>query len=355
MSVEIRLPKLSQSMEEGTVARCLVNVGDKVIAGQVIFEIETDKAAVEMECPDSGYVKAIIAGPGTTVPAESVLMIIGEQNETIGEDYVNRLKAAAEKNTGIYQNSESKSSADTIVSPDIFSSEISHQPALGATVPLSRLQKITGKRMLESKQNIPCFYLTVNADATELVEYRSRLNDKSEIKVSYNDIIIKAMATAITSYPLMAGHIDGDEIKISSHIGVGIAVVVPDGLVAPIVRDVQDKTIFEVAEYSRNLVERAKAGKLNPADFEGGVTAISNLGSYGIDSFVPIVVPGQCSILGIGRIIDTPVPERQGVVVRKMMAMTLSVDHRIANGAYAAQYLDALKKIIENPGSGCIS
>ena len=211
------------------------------------------------------------------------------------------------------------------------------------------LQRITAERMLKSKQEIPCFYLTVKVDMTELTALRTKINESGDVKVAYNDFIMKAVATGLEKYAIMTGQLAGDVIKLVDAIHVGLAISVPDGLVAPLVKDVNKKNVRQIARDSQALIERAKNDKLDLSDLEGGCITISNLGAFGIESFIPIVVPGQCSILGIGRIADTCVPDNGNILVRKLMNMTLSVDHKVANGAYAAQFLDLVKKMLEEP------
>jgi len=219
---------------------------------------------------------------------------------------------------------------------------------LGATVPLNRLQKITAEKMLKSKREIPCFYLTVKADVTDMVDLRTKLNQAGDVKISYNDFIIKAVATGLERYPIMTGQSDGETIKLSDSINIGLAISVPDGLVAPILKDVNKKDVKQIARDGQALVERARSNKLAPTDLEGGCITVSNLGAFGIDNFIPIVVPGQCSILGIGQITETCVPDNGNIMIRKLMNMTLSVDHKVANGAYAAQFLDFVRKLLED-------
>ena len=221
-------------------------------------------------------------------------------------------------------------------------------PQLGQTIPLNRLQKITGQRMLKSKQEIPCFYLTVKVDTTDLVEYRTKFNNKSGAKISYNDLIIKAVAVGLEHFPIMTGQVEGDNIKLADSIGVGLAIAVADGLVAPIVKDVQDKSVVAIADYAKGLIARARDNKLSPDDLSGGCITVSNLGAFGIESFIPIVVPGQCSILGVGQITETLVPDNGNLLVRRLMCITISVDHKVANGAYAAQFLDFVRKYLED-------
>jgi pyruvate dehydrogenase E2 component (dihydrolipoamide acetyltransferase) len=220
---------------------------------------------------------------------------------------------------------------------------------LGATVPLNRLQRITAERMLKSKREIPCFYLTVRVDMTDLVACRAKMNEAGSVKVAFNDFIMKAVATGLEKFPMMTGQLAGDAIKLADAIHVGLAISVPDGLVAPLVKDVNKKDVRQIARDSQALIERTRNDKLDLSDLEGGCITVSNLGAFGIESFIPIVVPGQCSILGVGRITDTCVPDNGNILVRKLMNMTLSVDHKVTNGAYAAQFLDFVKKMLEDP------
>jgi len=159
---------------------------------------------------------------------------------------------------------------------------------------------------------------------------------------------LRAVAIGLKKFPIMTGRLAGDIIRLADSIGIGLAIFVTDGLVAPIVKNVDKKNVAQIARDSKVLIEKARNNKLAPADLQGGCITISNLGAFGIDSFIPIVVPGQCSILGVGKITDTCVPEGDNIITRKSMAMTLSVDHKVANGAYAAQFLDFVRKLLED-------
>jgi pyruvate dehydrogenase E2 component (dihydrolipoamide acetyltransferase) len=414
MAQEVKLPQMGQTMEEGTVVNCLVKVGDEVKKGDVIFEIETDKATLEMESPANGVVKFVVAEVSQTLPVGAVMMILGDRDEQVPMDYVEALTggkglaagalvtpaaqmpttiaplgAASEpgKPTGkIMASPRAKKLAEDLgvdlatvkgtgpagkiteqdvqnaatakparpvpttqrARPAAVTTPIS-QATLGSTVKVNRLQRITAERMLKSKQEIPCFYLTAKVDMTALVALRTQMNESADVKVAYNDFIMKAVAAGLEKYPIMTGQLAGDMIKLADAIHVGLAISVPDGLVAPLVKDVNKKGVRQIARDSQALVERAKNDKLDLSDLEGGCITVSNLGAFGIESFIPIVVPGQCSILGIGRIADTCVPDNGNILVRKLMNMTLSVDHKVANGAYAAQFLDFVKKMLEDP------
>jgi len=411
---EVKLPQLGQTMEEGTVVNCLVAVGDEVKKGDVIFEIETDKATLEMESPAGGFVKFIVVEANQTLPVGAVMMLLGDKDEPVPQELLENLTggkgleaAALVTPTGqapttitptevlpepgkpmgkIMASPRAKKMAEElgvnlatvkgtgpagkITEQDVQNAAATKaakpaptagparpaaaaipmsQATLGSTVKVNRLQRITAERMLKSKQEIPCFYLTVRVDMTDLVALRAKANESGDVKVAFNDFIIKAVATGLEKFPLMTGQLAGDVIKLAGAIHVGLAISVPDGLVAPLVKDAHRKNVRQIARDSQALVERARSDKLDLSDLEGGCITVSNLGAFGIESFIPIVVPGQCSILGIGRIADTCVPDNGNILIRKLMNMTLSVDHKVANGAYAAQFLDFVKKTLEDP------
>jgi pyruvate dehydrogenase E2 component (dihydrolipoamide acetyltransferase) len=403
MAKEVRLPQLGQTMEEGTIVSCLVKVGDEVKKSDVIFEIETDKATLEMESPAGGFVKHILAEIDETLSVGAPLLVLGDKDEEVPQSFIDSLTGGATAEPQAAQPAQAEPVEPTKVEPEpakpsgkIMASprakkmasdlgvdlmtvtgtgpagKITEQdvqkasrskptekaksaptvPAadvkLGTTIPLNRLQRITAERMLKSKHEIPCFYLTVKADVTDLAELRNKLNQAGKVKISYNDFIIKAVATGLEKYPIMTGQLDGENIKLMEQINIGLAISVPDGLVAPILKDVNKKDLKQIARDSKELIEKARSNKLAPTDLEGGCITVSNLGAFGIDNFIPIVVPGQCSILGVGQITDTCVPDNGNILVRKMMNMTLSVDHKVANGAYAAQFLDYVRKLLED-------
>jgi pyruvate dehydrogenase E2 component (dihydrolipoamide acetyltransferase) len=210
------------------------------------------------------------------------------------------------------------------------------------------LQKSIAQQMLQSKREIPCFYLNLRVDVTELVTFREKLNQGSDVKVSFNDLIMLAMAKALRQFPIMTGQLAGEYIELAESIGIGLAIAMPDGYVAPVIKDMDKKNIRQIAAASKAIIEKARGGKLSKVDFEGGCITLSNLGAFGVESFIPIVIPGQCSILGAGKIMDMCVPIKDAAGVRKMMGLTLAVDHKVANGAYAAQFLEYIKKSLED-------
>ncbi|MCK4914298.1 MAG: 2-oxo acid dehydrogenase subunit E2 [Planctomycetes bacterium] len=343
MATEIKLPLLGKTTNEATVVGFAVKVGDYIQKGQNVFEVETDKVCLEIESPASGFVKCIIAKEGQTLKTDDVVMLLGEKDETISQSIIDSLKAKIAKNAAEKPALEMSSDKSAV------EMQIASQIRSGEKMAVSKLQKITAEKMLFSKRNIPCFYLTVRVDVTEIIELREELNKTGKPKISYNDFIMRALATGLEKFPIMTGQTDGNAIILADSIGIGLSVAVDDGLVAPVLKDVNKKTITQIAGENKKLIEKARSNNLTLEDLEGGCITVSNLGSFGIDWFIPIVVPGQASIVGIGCIKDVVLPERaDNVVVRKMMNITLSVDHRITNGAYAAQFLDFVRKQLED-------
>jgi len=280
MAKEVRLPQLGQTMEEGTIVGFSVKIDGEVKKGDVIFEVETDKATLEVESPAEGFVKHILVEVGQTVPVGEPILVLGDK--------------------------------------------------------------------AQSKREIPCYYLNVRADFTELVELRAKMNETGDAKVSYNDFIIRAVATGVEKFPIMSGQLAGDAIKLADAINVGLAVSAPKGLIVPVVKDANKKDVKQIAAETQALIEKARNEKLQLSDLEGACITVSNLGGFGVESFIPIVIPGQCSILGIGRIADTCVPDNGNIAIRKLISLTLSVDHKVANGAYAGQFLDFVRKQLED-------
>ena len=315
MAKEVNLPKMGQTMEEGTVVNCLVKVGDEVKKGDVIFEIETDKATLELESPGNGFVKAILAEVNQTLPVGATLMILGEKDEQVTVPTAASPAPAASASAPTAQSAPAtpapaaepqpaKPTGKIMVSPrakkmaedlgvdlatikgtgpagKITEADIkaaaeakpakaapAAKPAaaapvaeakLGATVQVNRLQRITAERMLKSKQEIPCFYLTICVDMTDLVAARAKMNETGGVKVAFNDFIMKAVATGLQKYPIMTGQLVGNAIKLADAIHIGLAISVPDGLVAPLVKDVNKKDVRQIARDSQALIERARA------------------------------------------------------------------------------------------------
>ncbi len=375
MAKDVTLPRLGQSMQEATIVKICAEIGQTVAVGDVVLEIETDKATLEVESPEGGCVKAVLVEVGQTIPVDTPVLVLGEADEDVTaylEDKIRHSFSATESAVGTMPKKgvprqvqtvaremgidlESATPAAAIRTLDArvrqYPGETKpvEEYALGQVIPLSRLQKITAERMVWSKQNIPCFYLNVRVHATRMVEFRETLNESAERKISFNDLILRALTLGIEHYPIMTGKLADDHIQLSDSIDIGLAVATDDGLVAPIIKDCGAKNLFELSAACAELIERAKHKKLTMDDLEGGALTVSNLGGFGVDSFIPIVVPGQSSILGVGSIQEAVLPVDKAPSQEKILNLTLSVDHKVINGAEAAQFLDFVKKMLEHP------
>jgi pyruvate dehydrogenase E2 component (dihydrolipoamide acetyltransferase) len=378
MAREVRLPQLGETMGEGTVVNWLVKPGSEVKKGEVIFEVETDKATLEVESPADGVVKHILVQAGQTVPVNTPVMVLGGPDEQVPESFLQSLRTAqpvqptaagglaavgrilasprAKKlaaELGVDLSSVTGTGPEgRIVEADVRRAKTQATQAAGnrpgRRVALSRKQQILGRKMSQSKREIPCFYLTISADVTELVGLRRRMNESADVNLAYTDFIIKAVGLALQKYPLLSGQLAGDYIMLADSINIALAVTVGDELVAPVVKDVQNKDIRQIARETQVLIAKARDNKLSLTELEGGCITISNIGSLGVNMFIPIVTPGQCSVIGVGQIADVCVPAGGEIMVRKKVNLTLSVDHRVVNGAYAAQFLDFLCKLLED-------
>lgn len=215
--------------------------------------------------------------------------------------------------------------------------------------PLTRIQRLIGERMLESKLTKPCFYIESKADVTELMTIRGNLSKTLGVKITSNAFFIRAMALAAKQYPVMTGSLNGEDIRVAGAINVGFAVHSPQGLVVPVIKDADRKTLAEIAEQDKLLTEKARSNKLTLMDMEGETIALSNLGVYGIDYFFGIVPPQASTILAVGNVIRTVVPGDSSMVVCKLTSLTLAVDQRIVNEIYAARFLKFIVEQLQNP------
>jgi pyruvate dehydrogenase E2 component (dihydrolipoamide acetyltransferase) len=219
--------------------------------------------------------------------------------------------------------------------------------------PLSPIRKTIARRLTESKQTIPHFYLTTDVDAAPMVALRARYNAAraEELKVTFNDLVVKASALAIARFPAVNSQLHGDTQRTLAGIHVGVAVSLPEGLIVPVVRDCEQKSLGRIAAEIRDLAARARAGRLQPAEYSGGSFTVSNLGMYDVEEFAAVINPPEAAILAVGAIRDTPVIENSAVVPGKRMRLTISVDHRIVDGATAAQFLAEIKRLLQEPMS----
>ncbi|MGZ3665518.1 MAG: dihydrolipoamide acetyltransferase family protein, partial [Ktedonobacterales bacterium] len=221
-------------------------------------------------------------------------------------------------------------------------------------VALSQMRKTIARRLQQSMQTIPHFYVTMVIDTTRLGEMRESLNEYAAglpqpIKVSFNDLVVKAVAMSLTRMPEVNASFDGEQLLLKKHVNIGVAVALEQGLIVPVVRDADKRSVLDIAQETRRLTEAARMGKLKPEEFQGGTFSVSNLGMFGVDEFTAIINPPESAILAVGAIVPTPVVRNAQVVVRDLMKVTLSVDHRALDGAVAARFLQELKRLLEQP------
>jgi len=430
MPIEILMPALSPTMTEGNLAKWLKKEGDVVKAGQVIAEIETDKATMEVEAVDEGVIGKILIAEGSQgVAVNSVIALLladGEDKKAIeaykpkvvevkkeaaaeapasakgpGEGTSNQPKALSAAPVFVLPPSVSKSPAPVhqvqsgghfkasplakriakdegvdlsnvqgtgphgrIVRADVelakksggTSGRVARNPNEITAVPNNNMRKVIAKRLLESKQYVPHFYLTIDCNIDKLLDVRQDLNDTAPVhdgkpayKLSVNDMIIKAVAKALKKVPNANASWTDEAIMLYNNVDVSIAVAIDGGLITPIVRNADQKTLPAISSEMKDLAVRAKQGKLAPEEFQGGGFSISNLGMFGIKNFSAIINPPQSCILAVGAGELRPVVIDGKVVVANMVTFTLSCDHRVVDGAVGAQFLGSFKEYIERP------
>lgn len=423
MPIPITMPALSPTMTDGTLANWLVKEGDAVEAGDVIAEIETDKATMEVEAVDEGTIGKIMISAGTEgVAVNEVIAVLLEdgegesdldgfdagssskadaaspetrQDDAKTEEASEPVKSAAPTSKGdrIFASPLAKrlaeqnnidlsnvkgtgphgrivkadieqaqkggvSSAASVVSsqaqPELSADEKVNEFGMVYTeIPNNNIKKITAKRLLESKQSVPHFYLTVEFQLDALLEARKRINDDAngEYKVSVNDFIIKACAQALQAYPAANVMWNDNATMQFKHSDISVAVATPNGLITPIIKHAETKGLKSISSEMKELAGRAREGKLKPEEFQGGTFSISNLGMYGIDSFSAIINPPQSCILAVGAGKQKPYVDGGDVKIGTFMNCTLSTDHRTVDGAIGAEFMQVLKQYIENPVS----
>ena len=227
--------------------------------------------------------------------------------------------------------------------------EVSLDNQAKSCVPLTRIQKLIGERMLESKAGKPCFYIESKADVTELMGLRPKLKKSLGVKITTNAFYIRALALAVKKYPVMVGTLAGDNIRIADCINVGFAVNAPHGVIVPVIKDADKKMLAEIARLEKLLTEKARSNKLTLEEMEAETVALSNLGPYGIDSFFGIVPPPASTILAVGNVIEEAAVVDGKITMRKIVSLSLAVDHRIINGVYAARFLGCITEQLQNP------
>lgn len=412
MAEVVNMPRLSDTMEEGTVAKWHKSVGDKVEEGDLLAEIETDKATMDFEAFQEGTLLYIGVDEGSTAPVDSILAILGEKGEDIqnlinggGEEKKEeKEEPAAEKETKEAQTEEQKSEPSVaeapaqpeggrikasplarklaedkgidlskvrgtgengrIVKRDIDEYKAVEEETVPAGTPgapasygesgyeevqVSQMRKTIAKRLAESKFTAPHFYLTLEIDMDNAMEARKAINASGDVKVSFNDLVIKAAAMALKKHPKVNSSWLGDKIRYNYDVHVGVAVAVEEGLLVPVIRHTDQKGLSVINSEVKAAAEKARNKKLQPADWEGNTFTISNLGMFGIEEFTAIINPPDSCILAVGGIKQTPVVKNGQIVPGNVMKVTLSCDHRVVDGATGAAFLQTFKANLENP------
>jgi pyruvate dehydrogenase E2 component (dihydrolipoamide acetyltransferase) len=419
MAEVVRMPKMSDTMTEGVVSKWHKKIGDTVKTGDLVAEIETDKATMEFESYQSGVLLYIGVDEGKTAPVDGILAILGKA----GEDYKPLLEEEKKKSGNV---AETKPTTAAVPKPSVApipaaakpvaASSPAPRPSSSSTddkmkasplakrlasekgidlskilgsgdsgrivkrdidwfkpgnvvnggtpdglfvapvmeesfdeIAVSQMRKTVAKRLSESKFTTPHFYLTVEMDMEAMVAARESINAVTGAKVSYNDLVIKAAASALRQHPKVNSSWLGDKIRINHHIHIGVAVAVEEGLLVPVVRFADSKTVRHIHAEVKEYAQKAKDKKLQPADWEGSTFTVSNLGMYGIEEFTAIINPPDACILAVGGILQKPVVKNGVVVPGLLMKVTLSCDHRVVDGATGADFLRTFKGLMENP------
>lgn len=419
----VLMPKMSDTMTEGTIAAWHKKPGDEVKSGDILAEIETDKATMELEAYEDGTLLYVGIKEGDSIAVDGVIAVIGEK----GADYEKLLQAHAAKSEpspeateerGVVKPETGQAVTESIrpeTRADLTSSngdgrikasplakriaaekgyDLSKitgtgdggriikrdveayvpQPEQAAApaeagkaaeaaftipqvigeesfeeTPVSQMRKTIARRLGESKFTAPHFYLTIEINMDKAVESRKSINEYSPVKISYNDIIIKAVAAAIRQHPQVNASWLGDKIRMNKHIHIGVAVAVEDGLLVPVVRFADNKSLSHIAAEVKDLGNKARNKQLQPKDWEGNTFSISNLGMFGIEEFTAIINPPDSCILAVGGIKESPVVKNGELAVGQVMKATLSCDHRVVDGATGAAFLQTLKGLLEDP------
>lgn len=416
MAEIVRMPKLSDTMTEGVVAEWHKKVGDEVESGELLAEIETDKATMEFESFQDGVLLHIGVEKGQSAPVDSILCVLGEKGEDItallagdqggavqeaapieapkevtpsptpapvpaaatapspapvavavaSTSSNGRVKAsplakkiAEDKGINLEQVSGS-GDGGRVVKRDVENfvpAAQSAAPSFAAVsgqesyteVAVSQMRKTIARRLAESKFTAPHFYLTVSIDMDNAMAARKMANSNEDVRISFNDMVIKAAAIALKKHPAVNSSWLGDKIRYNEHVHIGVAVAVEDGLLVPVVRFADAKPMSVINAEVKDFAQKAKSKKLQPQDWEGNTFTISNLGMFGIEEFTAIVNPPDACILAVGGIQQVPVVKNGQVVPGNVMKVTLSCDHRVVDGASGAAFLQTFKGMLENP------
>jgi pyruvate dehydrogenase E2 component (dihydrolipoamide acetyltransferase) len=329
----VRLPSLGETVEQAVFGRWLLSPGDRVEAGAPLAEVLADKATIVLEAPGAGTLRHCCAEGGDLVPADGILGYLGEPEEELPE----AARAVAYP----------KAPAAACLR---YRPALDAPPPLPAAEPLGPMRQVVAHRMRQSKAEAPHFYVQTSIDMGACVALRQRLKKEERLRVSYNDMILRACALALRKHPQVAALYtpEGYVRREGLHVGFAVAVE-PDGLVVPVLRNADRLPLRELSARARDLAERARAQRLLPQEFSGSVFTVSNLGAFEVDAFTAIINPGESAILAVGKVQDLPVAEKGEVRVRPRMTAILSSDHRVIDGVLAARFNGTVKKLLEAP------
>jgi len=368
----IVMPRLSLTMKEGTVVQWFRKEGEAVQKGEPLVEILSEKVTYDMEAPESGVLRKILAPEGENVPIDQAIGIITASDEAIPEAETATLAAEAKVQEVEVTKPESPTETGRalaspaakrlakelgvdlaqvagtgpegrIVEDDVkrFAQRLMAKPRVREVVPLAGIRKTTAERVSLSARTAPHSTITMEADMSKVERLRQRTD------VSYTDVLVKAVGQALKEHMYMNSTLENDQIKVFEDINVGVAVATEKGLVVPVVHNADKKTLSEVAATLKELIAKTKGDKLAKDDVTGGTFTITNLGMYGVDTFIPIINPPEAAILGVGRIAQRPTVENGEIKIKPITQLSLSYDHRIVDGAPAAQFLQKIRQILE--------
>ena len=365
----VLMPALSPTMTEGKLAKWLKKEGDAVKAGDVIAEIETDKATMEVEAVDEGKLQRILVPAGTDAVKvnEPIAVILGEGEEPPAAPAKKpAVQPAAPPAAPVSAPAAAAAPAAPAAAPVPAAAEVAAPaPALAAAavagstphhvVPHTTMRKVNARRMTESKQQVPHFYLSIDCEIDQLLKLRADLNAKAAekgeaaYKLSVNDFVIRASALTLRKVPSANAAYSAEGAVMFDAVDVSVAVAIPGGLITPIIRNADQKGLAAISNEMRGLAARARDNKLKPEEFQGGTFSVSNLGMYGIKDFAAVINPPQGAILAVGAGEQRPVVKNGALAIATVMSCTLAVDHRVLDGAIGAEFLAAFKKLVEDP------
>lgn len=387
MASRVVMPKLTDTMEEGVLLEWKKREGDLVQAGEALAEIETDKAVMDLEAFASGILRKILVQNGETVESGKLLGVIGEADEDITEalsDTIMSAAATSAKPAAVTATSPATSPMPTeesriiasprakalaakrgvdlstvtgtgpggrIVEEDVVKAQEPAASAMpsGIDQPLTQMRKAIARATVQSKAPVPHFYLTreINMEAAE--QFRRQFKKERQSHPSMTDLLIKAVALALRKHPELNVSYSGEAIRRYERVDIGVAVGLEDGLITPVIRDCGTKTLETISDESRALIERAKQKRLQPQEYNGATFSISNLGMFGVDNFLAVLIPPQAASLAVGAVRDMPVIVAGAVRAGRSMQVTLSCDHRAIDGVMGAKFLTELKRLLEAP------